>query len=94
MIDQQLQRVKKCVVALRDRVEVLQVEQNAEMATTVERMAPELHYIRQKANDAADGIKNTKGALDELLQSNMAGWASQNGMFKTLTDVLLKADCP
>lgn len=99
-MDEHLQSVGKRVTALQNRIEVLHVECTAKTGAAVQRLEPQLNYIRQigtannvQTREILDAVGNAEKIMNDLRQSQAAGLDSQNGMFKTLTDQMLKAQC-
>ena len=100
IVDQQLLNVKKRVAALESQAETLQFKNTAKTAAAVERFEPQLNSLRQigtvtavQTQEIQDSVSNTQKVLNDLSHSHAAGLASQNGMFKTIADQLLKANC-
>lgn len=100
IVDQQLLNVKKCVAALERQATTLQFKNTVKTAAAVERFEPQLNFIRQigtvtavQTQEIQDGVNSTEKVLNDLRHSHAAGLASQNGMFKTIADQLLRADC-
>lgn len=100
IVDQRLLNVKKCVAALESQAETLQYKNTAKTAAAVERFEPQLNSLRQigtvtnvQTREIQDRVSNTQKVLIDLSPSHAAGLASQNGMFKTIADQLLKANC-
>lgn len=88
------------MAALERQAETLQFKNTVKTAAAVERFGPQLSFIRQvgtvtavQTREIQDGINNTEKVLNDLRHSHAAGVASQNGMFKTLADQLLRTDC-